>query len=147
MQLVRLVMGTGIPLGRSNVGFSRTSKSSPEAALMYAMEVKPYIEEPAPQPLSSLSLDAFDLTPRARHEFQLNTAEGLEAYWQTLEYCFSGAMPTIARRAFPGSNVPEVSCQYHWFLNIPLVRLDVNGFNFMNFSTFFYSLKDSQGRF
>ena len=120
MQLVRLVMGTGIPLGGSNMGFSRTSRSSPEAALMYAMEVKPYIEEPAPQPLSSLSLDAFDLTPRARHEFQLNTVEGLEAYWQTLEYCFSGAMPTIARRAFPGSNVPEVSCQYHWILNIPL---------------------------
>ena len=102
-------MGAGAPLERQKSGFSRTSDSAPEALLIYAMEFQPYLEEPAPQPLSSLSLDAFDLSPRARHEFTMTSKEIVGAYWQTLEYFYCGAMPTIARRAFPGSNVPEVS--------------------------------------
>lgn len=94
-------MGTGVPLDHARGG-------SLEASLIYAMEIHPYIEEPAPQPLSTLSLDAFDLTPRARHDFTLTSNESLENYWQTLEFFFSGAVPSVARRAFPGASVPEV---------------------------------------
>lgn len=94
-------MGTGVPLDHARGG-------SLEASLIYAMEIQPYIEEPAPQPLSTLSLDAFDLTPRARHDFTLTSNESLENYWQTLEFFFSGAVPSVARRAFPGTSVPEV---------------------------------------
>lgn len=114
LKLIRLVMGTGLPLGYSKSGFSRGSTYSLEASLIYAMEIQPYIEEPAPQPLSSLSLDAFDLTPRARHEFTLTSSEILEAYWQTLEYFFSGAVPRVARKAFPGASVPELFGLRSW---------------------------------
>jgi general transcription factor 3C polypeptide 1 len=114
LKLIRLVMGTGIPLGHSKAGFNRGSTYSLEASLIYAMEIQPYIEEPAPQPLSSLSLDAFDFTPRARHEFTLTSSESLEAYWQTLEYFFSGAVSTVARKAFPGTSVPELFGLRSW---------------------------------
>lgn len=118
-------MGTGVPFGHSKAGYSL------EASLIYAMEIQPYIEEPAPQPLSSLSLDAFDLTPRARHEFTLTSSESLEAYWQTLEYFFSGAVPSVARKAFPGTSVPEVRIlffrlffeeleNYEWLACLPM---------------------------
>ncbi|CAM6048916.1 unnamed protein product [Sphagnum compactum] len=106
-----------------NQEMSKYSGSTPEASLTYAMESQPYLEEPAPQPLSSLSLDSFDLTPRARHEFTLTSKDSLDAYWQTLEYFFSGATPTIARRAFPGSNVPELFGLRSW-TSLRLMSLD-----------------------
>jgi general transcription factor 3C polypeptide 1 len=118
-------MGSIKFLAQLNQEMSKYSGSTPEASLTYAMESQPYLEEPAPQPLSSLSLDSFDLTPRARHEFTLTSKDSLDAYWQTLEYFFSGATPTIARRAFPGSNVPEVISLETNCLNCGLILWDL----------------------
>ncbi|KAH9562911.1 hypothetical protein CY35_05G096600 [Sphagnum magellanicum] len=123
LKLIRLVMGSIKFLAQLNQEMSKYSGSTPEASLTYAMESQPYLEEPAPQPLSSLSLDSFDLTPRARHEFTLTSKDSLDAYWQTLEYFFSGATPTIARRAFPGSNVPELFGLRSW-TSLRLMSLD-----------------------
>eukprot|EP01018_Ginkgo_biloba_P011372 Gb_30476 [translate_table: standard] len=86
----------------------------PQAVLTYAMELKPYIEEPAPRAVPSLTVNVFDLRPRVRHDFVFSSREALDAYWKTLEYCFCAAEPTVAARAFPGSTVPEIFVQRSW---------------------------------
>ncbi|XP_057830258.2 uncharacterized protein LOC131041249 isoform X1 [Cryptomeria japonica] len=86
----------------------------PQAVLTYAMELKPYIEEPVPRAVPSLTANVFDLRPRVRHDFVLSSRDALDAYWKTLEYCFCAADPTIAARAFPGSSVPEIFLQRSW---------------------------------
>ncbi|CAM6083280.1 unnamed protein product [Calypogeia fissa] len=111
LKLVRLVMGCGpaAPLDPDDLG-----KSSLSAVLTYAMEREPYLEEPAPHPLPSMNLDTYDVSPRARHEFSIVSKDGLDAYWQNLEYLYSGAVPVVARCAFPGSNVPELFGLRSW---------------------------------
>lgn len=98
-------MGCGppTPLNQEDV-----RSASLSAVLTYAMEREPYLEEPAPHPLPSMNLDMYDLSPRSRHEFSIVNKDGLDAYWQNLEYFYSGAQPLVARCAFPGTNVPEV---------------------------------------
>ncbi|KAH9323304.1 hypothetical protein KI387_017943, partial [Taxus chinensis] len=86
----------------------------PQAVLTYAMELKPYIEEPVPRAVPSLTVNVFDLRPRVRHDFVLSSRDALDAYWKTLEYCFCAADPTVAARAFPGSSVPEIFLQRSW---------------------------------
>ncbi|OAE25980.1 hypothetical protein AXG93_1712s1600 [Marchantia polymorpha subsp. ruderalis] len=111
LKLVRLVMGCG---SGAQGDEQDLRKSSLSAVLTYALEREPYLEEPAPSPLPSCNLDNYDTSPRARHEFSIATKDGLDAYWQTLEYFYSGAQPALARHAFPGSNVPELFGLRSW---------------------------------
>lgn len=78
------------------------------AVLVYAMELKPYIEEPLSRALPSSSVNSSDLRPRIRHDFILSTMEVVDNYWKTLEYCYAAADPVAALQAFPGSAVHEV---------------------------------------
>lgn len=77
-------------------------------ALTYALEFKPYIEEPLSIISPSLSLNSPDLCPRVRHDFFLSSEEAVDVYWKTLEYCYAAADPQAALHSFPGSAVQEV---------------------------------------
>lgn len=76
--------------------------------LTYAIELKPYIEEPMTQTLTSSHVKV-DFRPRIRHDFVLLKFEAVDAYWETLEYCFAAANKEAACHASPGSSVHEVS--------------------------------------
>ncbi|WOK98866.1 hypothetical protein Cni_G07578 [Canna indica] len=79
----------------------------PHAVLTYAMELKPYIEEPMIQtPVTSHV--RVDLRPRIRHDFVLLKPEAVDVYWETLEYCYAAANKQAASHAFPGSSAQEV---------------------------------------
>lgn len=78
------------------------------ATLTYAMEVKPYIEEPVSVNAPSGGGFSFDLRPQIRHDFVLSRKEAVDAYWNTLEYSYSAADSRAALLAFPGSTVHEV---------------------------------------
>ncbi|EFJ22952.1 hypothetical protein SELMODRAFT_415980 [Selaginella moellendorffii] len=114
LKLIRIVIGHGPVVLQDRWHLGSLSISMIEASLTYAMEEHMYIEQPAPQPLPSLTRETYDYNPRGRHEFDINTKEGLDNYWQTLEYFFSGAEPGIARHAFPGSSVPELFGLRSW---------------------------------
>ncbi|KAJ7541625.1 hypothetical protein O6H91_10G067600 [Diphasiastrum complanatum] len=113
LKLVRLVVGSG-PILQPRKQVTKTFLSTIEAALTYAMEIHPFIEEPASELLPALNPEVLDVTPRARHEFNFCNKDDVDAYWQTLEYFFSDAEPSIARQAFPGSNVPELFGLRSW---------------------------------
>lgn len=84
------------------------------AKLIYALELKPYIEEPP----------SMDLLPRgSRHDFVLSTSEAVEKYWQTLEYCYAAADPKAAACAFPGSVVFEV-CLYRSWTTVRVMKAE-----------------------
>ncbi|KAL5708625.1 hypothetical protein ACHQM5_019399 [Ranunculus cassubicifolius] len=74
------------------------------AIFTYAMELKPYIEEP----LSKVSVSLGLSRPRIRHDFILSNKDAVDIYWKTLEYCYATADPKAAVHAFPGSSVHEV---------------------------------------
>ncbi|KAL5697292.1 hypothetical protein ACHQM5_030844 [Ranunculus cassubicifolius] len=80
----------------------------------YAMELKPYIEEPLSKVSVSLGLGSFDLRPRIRHDFILSNKDALDIYWNTLEYCYATADSKAAIHAFPGSSVHEVFLYRSW---------------------------------
>nr|XP_011467426.1 PREDICTED: uncharacterized protein LOC101308114 isoform X2 [Fragaria vesca subsp. vesca] len=80
----------------------------------YALELKPYIEEPVSKDAISLRFGSLDLRPRIRHDFSLSNREAVDEYWQTLEYCYAAADPRAALLAFPGSCVHEVSHHRSW---------------------------------
>ncbi|XP_050381184.1 uncharacterized protein LOC126798301 isoform X2 [Argentina anserina] len=80
----------------------------------YALELKPYVEEPVSKDAISLSFGSLDLRPRIRHDFSLSNREAVDEYWQTLEYCYAAADPRAALLAFPGSCVHEVSNHRSW---------------------------------
>ncbi|CAN6481737.1 unnamed protein product [Victoria cruziana] len=82
--------------------------AAPHAVLKYAMELKPYIEEPLQRSRLRLNIEHCDLKPKFRHDFVFSSGEAVDAYWKTLEYCYSAADPTAAGYGFPGSAVPEV---------------------------------------
>lgn len=84
------------------------------AVLVYAMELKPYIEEPLSRALPSSSVNSSDLRPRIRHDFILSTMEVVDNYWKTLEYCYAAADPVAALQAFPGSAVHELCLNRSW---------------------------------
>ncbi|XP_026434167.1 uncharacterized protein LOC113331736 [Papaver somniferum] len=82
--------------------------------LTYAMELKPYIEEPSSRLPLSLGVNSSDLRPRIRHDFILSSKEAVDIYWKTLEYCYATADPSAAVHAFPGSAVHEVFLYRSW---------------------------------
>eukprot|EP00250_Pteridium_aquilinum_P019555 c24476_g1_i2 orf=212-5611(-) len=106
LKLLRIVM---IPAAAES-----TSVKCPQIGVAYALELKPYIDEPALEPPSSISAHLLNLGPAPRHYFELSSKEKLEDYWRTLEYFFRGSNSTTARRIFPGSTVPELFGPRSW---------------------------------
>ncbi|KAF8388748.1 hypothetical protein HHK36_025428 [Tetracentron sinense] len=104
LKLIRLVTGE----------YAEDAAMVPHAILTHAMELKPYIEEPASIVPSSSGFGSLDLRPRIRHDFILSNREAVDVYWKTLEYCYSAAGPTAALHAFPGSAVHEVFLFRSW---------------------------------
>lgn len=74
----------------------------------YVMELESYIEEPSTRVPSSFKVSSSDPRPRVRHNFVFSNKEDVEAYWQTLEYCYANADPASAKLSFPGTAVSEV---------------------------------------
>ncbi|EPS69931.1 hypothetical protein M569_04836 [Genlisea aurea] len=82
-------------------------------SLSYALEFKPYIEEPVSIMASSCSL-SLDLRPQVRHDFVLLNDKAVDEYWNTLEYCYADSKPRSAVLAFPGSKVRDVFRLKSW---------------------------------
>ncbi|KAL6846714.1 hypothetical protein ACP4OV_024162 [Aristida adscensionis] len=82
------------------------------AVLTHALELRPYIEEPTPRVLSSLHLYV-NHRPNFRHDFVFSKQESVDAYWDTLQYCYCTA-DSAESNAFPGCCVPEVFCPRSW---------------------------------
>lgn len=78
------------------------------ATATHTLELEPYIEEPLPRVPPSLKINLLDLHPRIRHDFLFSKQEDVNAYWETLEYCYAAADPGSASLSFPGSVVREV---------------------------------------
>lgn len=78
----------------------------PRAVTTYSLEIRPYIEEPTPRviPSSHVSVNHH---PKFRHDFVLSKLESVDAYWETLKYCYLTA-GLADQNAFPGNCVPEV---------------------------------------
>ncbi|XP_068654207.1 uncharacterized protein [Aristolochia californica] len=91
-----------------------TEEMVSSAVLTYALELKPYLEEPLLRGLPLSSGNFSDLRPRVRHDFVLSNREAVNAYWKTLEYCYAAADPIAASHAFPGSSVREVYFCRSW---------------------------------
>ncbi|XVF25173.1 hypothetical protein REPUB_Repub13aG0190500 [Reevesia pubescens] len=101
-----------------------TSGSSDEVVVahkspVYALELKPYIEEPRLIATYSDS-GSLDLCPDTdvvyetiRHDFILSNRNATDEYWQVLEYSFALADPKAALNAFPGSILHEVLRVYY----------------------------------
>ncbi|KAM3242387.1 hypothetical protein ACQJBY_054823 [Aegilops geniculata] len=77
------------------------------------MELRPYIEEPIRRILPSSHVN-LNHRPKIRHDFVLSKQEFVDAYWETLEYCYLTAGLTEPLSAFPGCAVPEVSHPRSW---------------------------------
>ncbi|XP_020525318.1 uncharacterized protein LOC18437646 isoform X2 [Amborella trichopoda] len=83
-------------------------KMVPYTILTHAFELRPYIEEPLARAEPSLGVNLYVQTRQVRHDFILSNRDAVDAYWKTLEYCYSAADPIEAAKVFPGSAVPEV---------------------------------------
>ncbi|XP_057504442.1 uncharacterized protein LOC130787950 isoform X1 [Actinidia eriantha] len=95
-------------------GLSEDIANIPHATLTYALELKPYIEEPVSIITPSSGVISFDLRPQIRHDFILSSRKALDEYWSTLEYSYAAADSKAALHAFPGSAVPEVFLSRTW---------------------------------
>ena len=84
-----------------------------DAAPTHSMELRPYIEEPIRRILPSSHVN-LNHRPKIRHDFVLSKQEFVDAYWETLEYCYLTAGLTEPLSAFPGCSVPEVSHPRSW---------------------------------
>ncbi|KAL5208740.1 hypothetical protein ABZP36_033175 [Zizania latifolia] len=84
-----------------------------DALLTHSMELRPYIEEPTPRILPSSQINVVH-RPKIRHDFVLSRQEFVDAYWETLEYCYLTAGFAEPSSAFPGCSVPEVSHPRSW---------------------------------
>lgn len=73
-----------------------------DAMPTHSMELRPYIEEPIPIILPSSQASN---RQKIRHDFVLSKQEFVDAYWETLEYCYGLAEMSSS---FPGCAVPEV---------------------------------------
>lgn len=89
-------------------GHSEEIMNIPHATLTYALELKPYIEEPVSIVMASSGVFSFDLRPQVRHDFILSSRKAVDEYWNTLEFSYAAADSKAALHAFPGSAVPEV---------------------------------------
>uniref|UniRef100_K3XFD0 B-block binding subunit of TFIIIC domain-containing protein n=1 Tax=Setaria italica TaxID=4555 RepID=K3XFD0_SETIT len=72
----------------------------------HSLELRPYIEEPTPRIILSSHVNS-NHRPKVRHDFQLLKQESVDAYWETLKYCYLTS-DFIEPSAFPGCSVPEV---------------------------------------
>ncbi|XP_006647563.1 uncharacterized protein LOC102699931 [Oryza brachyantha] len=84
-----------------------------DALPTHSMELRPYIEEPTPRILPSSHVNANN-GPKIRHDFVLSRQEFVDAYWETLEYCYLTAGLAEPSSTFPGCSVPEVSHPRSW---------------------------------
>ncbi|KAI5020673.1 hypothetical protein ZWY2020_045561 [Hordeum vulgare] len=78
----------------------------------YSLELRPYIEEPTPIIVQSSQVSV-NHHPKIRHDFVLSKQESVDAYWETLKYCYltaGSAEPSV----FPGNCLPEVSHVRSW---------------------------------
>ncbi|KAL6514977.1 hypothetical protein OROGR_020556 [Orobanche gracilis] len=103
LKLIRLV----------SKGHTEDGANSPHATLAHALELKPYIEEPV-FTVASACLASHDLRPQVRHDFVLSSRKAVDAYWNTLEYCYCAAKSRAALLAFPGTAVHEVFHPRSW---------------------------------
>ncbi|KAL3522475.1 hypothetical protein ACH5RR_015309 [Cinchona calisaya] len=85
-----------------------------DTTLAHALELKPYIEEPAPIVASSFGFIFPDLRPHIRHDFVLSSRKAVDEYWNTLEYCYAASNSKAALYAFPGSAVHEIFFSRSW---------------------------------
>ncbi|CAO2814878.1 unnamed protein product [Amaranthus hypochondriacus] len=108
------------------------------ANLIYALELKPYIEEPPSMDFLLQGSGSFDCRQHLRHDFLLSTSEAVEKYWKTLEYFYAVADPKAAVLAFPGSVVSEV-CLYRSWNTIRLMKAEQR-------AELLKRIKDQQGR-
>jgi general transcription factor 3C polypeptide 1 len=76
----------------------------------HSMELMPYIEEPIPIILPSTQANNHQ---KIRHDFVLSRQEFVDAYWETIEYCYGLAETSSS---FPGCAVPEVCLLYYIYL-------------------------------
>ncbi|XP_052182207.1 uncharacterized protein LOC127794928 isoform X2 [Diospyros lotus] len=84
------------------------------ATLAYALELRPYVEEPISIIGPSSGVIPFDLRPQIRHDFILTSRNAVDEYWNTLEYSYAAADSRAALHAFPGSAVHEVFLSRSW---------------------------------
>ncbi|KAL6557503.1 hypothetical protein OROMI_017853 [Orobanche minor] len=103
LKLIRLV----------SKGHAEDGANSSHATLAHALELKPYIEEPVIT-VASAGLASHDLRPQVRHDFVLSSRKAVDAYWNTLEYCYCAAKSRAALLAFPGTAVHEVFHPRSW---------------------------------
>ncbi|KAK3030920.1 hypothetical protein RJ639_036658, partial [Escallonia herrerae] len=104
LKLIRIVSGEG----KEDAG------QRPHAALTYALELKPYIEEPVGMVVPSSGFINLDIRPQIRHDFVLSSRKAADEYWSTLEYCYAAADSKAALHAFPGSAVHEIFLFRSW---------------------------------
>uniref|UniRef100_A0A0D9VIM8 Uncharacterized protein n=1 Tax=Leersia perrieri TaxID=77586 RepID=A0A0D9VIM8_9ORYZ len=84
-----------------------------DALPTHSMELRPYIEEPTSRILPSSHVNV-NHRPKIRHDFVLSRQEFVDAYWETLEYCYLTPGLAEPSSAFPGCSVPEVSHPRSW---------------------------------
>ena len=106
--MIRLVTG-----GSSDDGVI-FSHASP----VYALKLKPYIEEP-PLIATHSNSGPLDLWPDRevvheiiKHEFILSNRDAIDEYWHVLEYSYAVIDPKAALLAFPRSTVHEVCMHF-----------------------------------
>lgn len=86
-----------------------------DALPTHSLELRPYIEEPSPRIVPSSHANV-NHRPKMRHDFQLSKQECVDAYWETLKYCYLSA-GLAEPSAFPGCCVPEVCHQCYTSLH------------------------------
>ncbi|KAK8949841.1 hypothetical protein KSP40_PGU017725 [Platanthera guangdongensis] len=82
--------------------------------LSYALELRPYVEEPLPTVLPTPDINNSEDFCKLRHDFILSDKQAVDKYWETLEYCFAAANSVYSRQCFPGSTVGEVFLRRSW---------------------------------
>lgn len=101
-------MNSGQLIRLLSKGNGEDSSNSSHTTLTYALELKPYIEEPVSAVALSSDFLFPNLRPQVRHDFVLSSRKAVDEYWSTLEYCYATAKSRAALHAFPGSSVHEV---------------------------------------
>ncbi|KAL1538122.1 hypothetical protein AAHA92_26902 [Salvia divinorum] len=94
-------------------GHAEDGSSRLHTTLTYALEFKPYLEEPT-STVASSDLAFADLRPQIRHDFVLLSKKAVDEYWGTLEYCYAAAKSKAALLAFPGSAVSQIFHPKSW---------------------------------
>ncbi|CAL4946308.1 unnamed protein product [Urochloa decumbens] len=88
------------------------SDTQSHAVPTHSLELQPYIEESTSRIVPTLHVNVKHHA-KLRHDFQLSKQESVDAYWETLKYCYLTA-GLAQPSAFPGCCVPEVSHPRSW---------------------------------